>query len=62
MDKNKSLSFFWLIILFVVGKGLYNQFDSENLRFEKPALSILYGIVVVAALYFVIKDLINRSK
>ncbi len=58
---NKGVSnFFLIIIALIIGKALYNQFDYQNLKFEKPALSILYIIVFVASIYFIIRNFTNR--
>jgi len=58
---NKGVSnFFFIIIALIIGKALYNQFDYQNLKFEKPALSILYIIVFVASIYFIIRNFTNR--
>ncbi len=62
MEKKKTPNFFLVIIALVLGQVLFEQFDFENLKFEKPALAILYIIVFVFSIYFLIRDFKNRPK
>ena len=62
MEKKKTPNFFLIIIALVLGQVLFEQFDFENLKFEKPALAILYIIVFVFSIYFLIRDYKNRPK
>lgn len=55
MENKKSLSFPLMVVVIILGVTLYKQFDFESLKFEKPALAVLYIIVFLAALYFLIK-------
>jgi len=55
MENKKSLSFPLMVIVIILGVTLYKQFDFQNLKFEKPALAILYIIVFLASLYFLVK-------
>ena len=54
-NKKSSLSFPLLVVVIIVGAALYKQFDFETLKFEKPALAVLYIIVFVVSLYILIK-------
>jgi len=54
-NKKSSLSFPLLVVVIILGAALYKQFDFETLKFEKPALAILYIIVFVVSLYILIK-------
>ncbi|MCA1918374.1 hypothetical protein B0A79_06145 [Flavobacterium piscis] len=55
MENKKSLSFPLMVVVIILGVTLYKQFDFESLKFEKPALAVLYIIVFLAALYFLVK-------
>lgn len=55
MKPNKPLNFFLVIIAAILSSALYRQFDAENMTFEKPALSALYGIVLIVPVYLMIK-------
>lgn len=46
---------FFVIIAIIVGAALYNQFDFQNLTFEKPALAVVYIIVIIFSIGFMIK-------
>lgn len=61
--KNKKTpNFFLIIIALILGHVLFKQFDFENLKFEKPALAILYIVVFVFSIYFLIRDYKNRPE
>jgi hypothetical protein len=53
-------NFFMAIIGIIVGIALFKEFDFENLKFEKPALAVVYAIVFVAAFGFMIKKSNNK--
>lgn len=54
------LNFFSVIIILIVGGALYKQFDFQNMTVEKPALAVVYGIVVVFGIGFMIKKSKNN--
>ena len=56
MKNKKSLNFFFVVIIVILGSAINRQFDFENLRFEKPALAIVYIITFAFAVYSLIKD------
>ena len=62
MENQKPAYFFFIIIVLILGKALYNQFDFETLKFEKPALASLYLIVFSVSIYFIIKNLTTQLK
>jgi len=62
MKNKKTPNFFLIIIAFILGQALFKQFDFESLKFEKPALAILYIIVFIFSIYFLIRDYKNRPK
>jgi hypothetical protein len=60
MENKKGINFFFAIIAIIVGSALYKQFDFDNVRFEKPALAIIYTVVFIASIFFIIKDYRKR--
>lgn len=49
------LNFFLVIIAIIIGVALYNQFDFQEIRFEKPALAVVYIVVFILCIGFMIK-------
>jgi hypothetical protein len=60
MENRKGINFFFAIIAIIVGSALYKQFDFEKMRFEKPALAVIYMVVFIASIFFIIKDYRKR--
>ncbi|WP_336892578.1 hypothetical protein [Flavicella sp.] len=56
MTNKKTPKFFSVIIILILGYALYDKFDFENLKFEKPAIAIVYIIAIVISIYLLIKD------
>ena len=54
MGDKKGLSFPLIIITVVIAWAVFKQFDSQNLRFEKPALAIVYILTLIMCLYFIL--------
>jgi len=57
MSDKKGLSFPFLIIAIVLGAGIYREFDFENLKFEKPALAVVYILAFLMTVYFIIRGI-----
>jgi len=55
METKKALNFTLAIVAIIVGITLFKQFDFQNLKFEKPALAIVYSITFISAVYFLFK-------
>ena len=55
MSSKKGLSFPLVIIAIILGAAIYKQFDFENLKFEEPALTIVYIITFLMTVFFLIK-------
>jgi len=53
-------SFFCVIVAIILGAALFKQFDFQNLKFEKPALAIVYAIVFIFCVRFMIKKSKNK--
>ncbi|TAH06131.1 MAG: hypothetical protein EAZ13_10485 [Sphingobacteriia bacterium] len=59
--KNKGASnFFFGIIAIILGTALFKKFDFHTLKFEKPALAIVYIVVLVFSIYSLFKNYKNR--
>ncbi len=48
-------NFILVILSIIIGGALFKQFDFQNLKFEKPALSIVYIITLIICIGFMIK-------
>lgn len=54
MEKKKAVSFTLTIVAIILGVTLYKQFDFRELRFEQPALAVVYGITFLVSVYVLI--------
>ncbi len=52
----KGLSVVLMIPAIIIGIALYKEFDFENLKFENPALAIVYIIGIALSVIFQVKD------
>jgi len=57
MSNKKVQTFPFAIIAIVLGWTIFKQFDFENLKFEKPALAIIYILTFIMSVYFLVKNL-----
>lgn len=55
-NKNNVPVFTFSIVAIILGTALYKQFDFETLKFEKPALAIVYSIVFVFSVIVLVKN------
>lgn len=55
-NKNNVPAFAFSIIAIILGVVLYKQFNFETLKFEKPALAVVYLIVFVFSIFVLIKN------
>jgi len=56
MSTKKGLSFPLLIIAIVIGATIFKQFDFKNLRFEEPAMAVIYILTFLMTVYFIFKS------
>ncbi len=56
MSEKKGFSFPLLIIAIILGWSIFKQFDFENLKFEKTALSIVYILTFLMCVYVLIRN------
>ncbi|MCD0466937.1 hypothetical protein D0817_21720 [Flavobacterium cupreum] len=62
MENKKTFSFTLSIVAIILGVTLFKQFDFKTLRFEQPALAVIYIIVFVASVYFLVRKPKNQSE
>ena len=62
MENKKELNSGLVIIAIVLGWTLFKQFDFENLKFEKPAMAVIYGLTFIMTIYFIFKKDKNKEK
>jgi membrane protein DedA with SNARE-associated domain len=62
MDKRTEYSFPLIIIAIVLGWTIFKQFDFENLKFEQPAMAVIYIITFLMTVYFIFKKDKNKEK
>lgn len=62
MGSRKGLSIILLIPTIIIGVALWDNFDFENLRFEKPALALVYFVGFALSLFFQFKDFNKAPK
>ena len=46
---------FFVIIAVIIGGALLKQFDFQNLKFEKPAIAVVYIIALIISIGLMIK-------
>lgn len=62
MDDKKASKFVFSIIAIILGITLYKQFDFANLKFEKPALAVVYFIVFIFSIYILFRKCKKSSE
>lgn len=62
MDKRKQHSFPLIIIAIVLGWTIFKQFDFENVKFEKPAMAVVYILTFLMTVYFIFKKDKDKEK
>ena len=60
MENNKMPNFFFGIIATILGVTLFKHFDFQNLKFEKPALDVVYLITFAISIYMLVKNPKNK--
>lgn len=56
MSNKKGLSFPLLIIAIVIGATIFKQFNFKTLRFEEPAMAVIYILTFLMTVYFIFKN------
>ncbi|MHC0446083.1 hypothetical protein ACWA1F_11775 [Flavobacterium sp. 3-218] len=56
MENKKPITFVFWIIAIILGVVLFKQFDFKSLKFENPALAVIYIVVFVFSVYYIIKN------
>lgn len=62
MSNKKGLTFLFLIIAIILGWTIFKQFDFENLKFEKPALAVVYVLTFIMSVYFLFKNFKEKEQ
>ena len=60
MSNKKGNLFPFVIIVIVLGMGIYKEFDFDNFKFEKPALAIVYILTFLMSVFFLFKNFKER--
>ncbi len=55
MSNKKEYSFPLIIISIVIGFTIFKQFDFKNLKFEEPAMAVVYILTFLMTIYFIFK-------
>ncbi len=61
MENIKKINPFWGFIAAILGWTLFKHFDSTSFKFADPYFDIVYFIVLVVAIFFIIKDFKQQS-
>ncbi|WP_214226460.1 hypothetical protein [Pedobacter sp. B4-66] len=56
MGNKKGLTFVFAIVAIILGWTIFKQFDFETLKFEKPALAIVYVLTFIMSVYFLVRS------
>lgn len=62
MENKKPTTFVFWIIAIILGATLFKQFDFKSLKFENPALAVIYIVVFAFSVYFIIKNSKKQPK
>lgn len=57
MNNKKGLPLILIIIAIIIGSAIIKDFDFENLKFEKPALAVVYILTLLMCVYFIITSI-----
>ncbi len=60
MENKKPSTFIFWIVAIILGVTLYKQFDFKSLKFENPALAVIYFVVFAFSVYYIIKNSKNN--
>jgi Ca2+/Na+ antiporter len=62
MEKNNPMTFTMSIVAIIVGVALYKQIDFKTMTVEKPALSVLYAVVFLFAVFVLAKNFRKKAE
>jgi hypothetical protein len=48
-------NYFSVVITVILGVAIFKQFDFQNMKFEKPAIAIVYFIALIIGVGFMLK-------
>lgn len=61
MSSKKGKIFFFGTLAFILGLSILREFDLKNIRFEKPALVIIYAIAFLLSVYFIVRSVKEKK-
>lgn len=61
MKRKRELNFFLLIIMMVTGSKVFQHFDFQNMKFEKPLLDTICLVTFVATAVFLMIGFFKKS-
>lgn len=61
MDNQRAPVFALRIAAIIIGATMFKQFDFQSLKFEKPALGMVYLVTFVFIVYVLIKDVRRKQ-
>ena len=56
MENNKVPVFTMSIVAIIVGAALYKQIDFKTMTVEKPALSVVYAVTFLFAVFVLVRN------
>jgi len=62
VNNKKEYSYPLIIIAVVLGWTIFKQFDFEKLKFEKPAMAVVYTLTFLMTVYFILKKEKSKEK
>jgi len=61
MINKKGQAFIFGIVAIILGWTLFKQFDFESLKFEKPALAVVYILTFIMSVFFLVKNVKEKQ-
>lgn len=61
MNNKKGQAFIFGIVAIILGWTLFKQFDFESLKFEKPALAVVYILTFLMSVFFLVKNVKEKQ-
>ncbi|MCV2486413.1 hypothetical protein OD917_15875 [Flavobacterium sp. SH_e] len=61
-NKNQPITFVFWVVAIILGVTLFKQFDFKNLKFENPAMAVIYIVVFVFSVYYIIRNSKKQPK
>lgn len=62
MRNKKGQPFPLIVVAIVLGVTIYKQFHFDTLKFEQPAMAVVYILTFLMVVYFLIKNAKDNKK